>query len=79
MCIRDRNYLDYYKKCLRLVRKGGVIAIDNVLWSGAVINSEINDNDTNAIKELNDFLAQDDRVSLSMVPIGDGLTLAFLL
>ena len=73
------NYLDYYKKCLRLVRKGGVIAIDNVLWSGAVINSEINDNDTNAIKELNDFLAQDDRVSLSMVPIGDGLTLAFLL
>ena len=73
------NYLDYYKKCLRLVRKGGVIAIDNVLWSGAVINSEINDNDTNAIRELNDFLAQDDRVSLSMVPIGDGLTLAFIL
>ena len=73
------NYLDYYKKCLRLVRKGGVIAIDNVLWSGAVINSEINDNDTNAIRELNDFLVQDDKVSLSMVPIGDGLTLAFLL
>ena len=73
------NYLDYYKKCLRLVRKGGVIAIDNVLWSGAVINSEINDDDTKAIRELNDFLAQDDRVSLSMVPIGDGLTLAFIL
>ena len=73
------NYLDYYKKCLRLVRKGGVIAIDNVLWSGAVINSEINDDDTNAIRELNDFLSQDDRVSLSMVPIGDGLTLAFIL
>ena len=51
----------------------------NVLWSGAVSNSEINDDDTNAIRELNDFLAQDDRVSLSMVPIGDGLTLAFLL
>ena len=73
------NYLDYYTKCLRLVRKGGVIAIDNVLWSGAVINSEINDDDTKAIRELNDFLAQDDRVSLSMVPIGDGLTLAFIL
>ena len=73
------NYLDYYKKCLRLVRKGGVIAIDNVLWSGAVINSEINDDDTKAIRELNDFLAQDDSVSLSMVPIGDGLTLAFIL
>ena len=73
------NYLDYYKKCLKLVRKGGVIAIDNVLWSGAVINSKINDEDTKAIRELNDFLAQDGRVSLSMVPIGDGLTLAFIL
>jgi len=73
------NYLDYYKNCLRLVRRGGVIAVDNVLWSGAVINSEINDNDTNAIRELNDFLAQDDRVSLSMIPIGDGLTLATII
>ncbi len=61
------------------MRKGGVIAIDNVLWSGAVINSEIDDDDTSAIRELNDFLAQDDRVSLSMVPIGDGFTIAFLL
>ena len=73
------NYLDYYKMCLRLVRKGGVIAIDNVLWSGAVINPKIKDDDTNAIRELNDFLARDDRVSLSMVPVGDGLTLAFIL
>ena len=73
------NYLDYYKICLKLVRKGGVIAIDNVLWSGAVINPEINDVDTVAIRELNEFLAQDERVSLSMVPTGDGLTLAFIL
>ena len=73
------NYLDYYKMSLRLVRKGGVIAIDNVLWSGAVINPKIKDDDTNAIRELNDFLARDDRVSLSMVPVGDGLTLAFIL
>jgi predicted O-methyltransferase YrrM len=73
------NYLDYYKMCLKLVRKGGVVAIDNVLWSGSVINPDINDDDTKAIRELNDFLAQDDRVSLSMVPIGDGLTLAFIL
>jgi len=73
------NYLDYYKMCLRLVRKGGVIAIDNVLWGGAVINPKIKDDDTNAIRELNDFLAQDDGVSLSMIPIGDGLTLAFIL
>jgi len=73
------NYLDYYKMCLRLVRKGGVIAIDNVLWGGDVINPKIKDDDTNAIRELNDFLAQDDGVSLSMIPIGDGLTLAFIL
>ena len=73
------NYLDYYKMCLGLVRKGGVIAIDNVLWGGAVINPKIKDDDTNAIRELNDFLAQDDGVSLSMIPIGDGLTLAFIL
>ena len=73
------NYLDYYKMCLKLVRKGGVVAIDNVLWSGAVINPDINDVDTLAIRELNEFLAQDERVSLSMVPVGDGLTLAFIM
>ena len=73
------NYLDYYKMCLKLVRKGGVVAIDNVLWSGSVINSEINDVDTVAIRELNEFLAKDERVSLSMVPVGDGLTLAYIL
>ena len=73
------NYLDYYKMCLKLVRKGGVVAIDNVLWSGSVINAEINDVDTVAIRELNEFLAKDERVSLSMVPVGDGLTLAYIL
>jgi len=73
------NYLDYYKICLKLVRKGGVIAIDNVLWSGAVIKDEINDVDTVAIRKLNDFLITDERVALSMVPVGDGLTLAFIL
>ena len=73
------NYLDYYKMCLKLVRKGGVVAIDNVLWNGSVINSEINDVDTVAIRDLNDFLAKDERVSLSMVPVGDGLTLAYIL
>ena len=73
------NYLDYYKMCLKLVRKGGVVAIDNVLWSGSVINSEINDVDTVAIRELNEFLVKDERVSLSMVPVGDGLTLAYIL
>tara|TARA_Y100000748_G_scaffold294579_1_gene285398 strand:- start:2162 stop:2824 length:663 start_codon:yes stop_codon:yes gene_type:complete len=73
------NYLDYYKMCLGLVRKGGVVAIDNVLWGGSVINPDINDVDTAAIRELNEYLVQDERVSLSMVPVGDGLTLAFIL
>ena len=73
------NYLDYYKMCLKLVRKGGVIAIDNVLWSGAVIQTDINDVDTVAIRELNYYLAHDERVALSMVPVGDGLTIAFVL
>ena len=72
------NYPAYYEKCLKLVRKGGVIAIDNVLWGGSVIDSERNDEDTKAIRKLNDFIANDKRVSLSMVPIGDGLTLAVI-
>ena len=72
------NYPAYYEKCLKLVRKGGVIAIDNVLWGGSVIDSERNDEDTKAIRKLNEFIANDKRVSLSMVPIGDGLTLAVI-
>ena len=72
------NYPAYYEKCLKLVRKGGVIAIDNVLWGGSVIDSEKNDEDTKAIRKLNEFIANDKRVSLSMVPIGDGLTLAVI-
>ena len=72
------NYPAYYKKSLKLVRKGGVIAIDNVLWGGSVIDSERNDEDTKAIRKLNEFIANDKRVSLSMVPIGDGLTLAVI-
>ena len=72
------NYPAYYEKCLQLLRKGGVIAIDNVLWGGSVIDSKRNDEDTKAIRELNDFIRNDRRVSISMVPIGDGLTLAFI-
>ena len=72
------NYPTYYEKCLKLARKGGLIAIDNVLWGGSVIDSERNDEDTKAIRKLNEFIANDKRVSLSMVPIGDGLTLAVI-
>ena len=73
------NYLAYYEKCLELVRKGGLIAIDNVLWGGSVIDQEKQDGDTMAIRELNDFMSKDSRVSMSMIPIGDGLTLAVVL
>ena len=54
------------------------MAIDNVLWGGSVIDSKRNDEDTKAIRELNNFIRNDKRVSISMVPIGDGLTLAFI-
>jgi len=69
------NYKNYYERCLQLIRPGGVIAIDNVLWSGAVADESDNSEDTVAIRELNDFIHHDARVELSMLPIGDGLTL----
>ena len=70
------NYGNYYDRALQLVRTGGLIAIDNVLWSGAVADPKDNDEDTKAIRALNEKLRNDERVTLSLVPIGDGLTLA---
>ena len=70
------NYLAYYELCLDLVRPRGIIAIDNVLWGGSVIDPKKMDDDTKAIRELNNFIAADERVNISMLPIGDGLTLA---
>jgi len=70
------NYDNYYEQCLELIRPGGLIAIDNVLWSGKVADTEIQDNQTNKIRALNHKLHQDSRISLSLVPIADGLTLA---
>lgn len=70
------NYRNYYERCLKLVRKGGLIAIDNVLWNGAVADKRKQDADTRAIRALNARLKNDRRVSLSLVPIGDGMTLA---
>jgi predicted O-methyltransferase YrrM len=70
------NYVGYYERCLKLVRAGGLIAVDNVLWGGEVANPAVDDKDTRAIRALNDQLKSDKRVSVSMVPIGDGLTLA---
>ena len=71
-----QNMLNYYEYCLQLIRPGGLIMIDNVLWGGSVADSDKNDDDTNAIRATNQFVFQDDRVDISLVPIGDGLTLA---
>ena len=70
------NYIRYYEYCLKLVRPGGIIAIDNVLWNGEVINPENQNENTNIIRELNKRIAEDKRVSMCMMPMGDGLTLA---
>ena len=70
------NYDAYYEASLELVRPGGLIAIDNVLWSGAVADSKRQDADTKALRALNLKLHDDERIDLSMLPIGDGLTLA---
>jgi caffeoyl-CoA O-methyltransferase len=70
------NYDAYYERALKLVRRGGLIAIDNVLWSGSVINPAKRDADTTAIRALNTKLLKDERIDLSLLPIGDGLTLA---
>ena len=70
------GYDGYYERLLRLVRPGGLIALDNTLWSGKVIDPDADDKDTRAIRALNAKLADDDRVSLSLLPIADGVTLA---
>jgi predicted O-methyltransferase YrrM len=69
------GYADYYELGLKLVRPGGVIAFDNVLWGGSVADPADEEADTLALRALNRKLHEDIRVDLSMVPIGDGLTL----
>ena len=70
------NYDAYYEYALKLLRPGGLAAIDNVLWNGSVIDPEKDDADTQAIRALNSKLHDDGRVTLSLLPLGDGLTLA---
>jgi predicted O-methyltransferase YrrM len=70
------SYDAYYERALRLLRSGGLIAIDNVLWSGRVADPSETDEDTNAIRALNAKIAADERVDVVMVPIADGVTLA---
>jgi predicted O-methyltransferase YrrM len=70
------NYANYYDRALKLLRPGGLIAIDNVLWGGSVAKPDANDEDTKAIRALNEQVRSDERVTLALAPIGDGLTLA---
>lgn len=70
------GYEAYYEQLLQLLRPGGLIAIDNTLWSGRVADDKDQDADTVALRRLNDKLHRDERIDLSLVPIGDGLTLA---
>jgi caffeoyl-CoA O-methyltransferase len=70
------NYDAYYEGALKLLRKGGLIAIDNVLWGGRVADPKRKDADTTAIRKLNAKILKDKRVTASLLPIGDGLTLA---
>jgi caffeoyl-CoA O-methyltransferase len=70
------NYLAYYERCLQLLRRGGLIAIDNTLWSGDVANPDNQESDTASLRRFNEALHRDERIDLAMLPVGDGLTLA---
>jgi caffeoyl-CoA O-methyltransferase len=70
------NYANYYERALVLLRPGGLIGVDNVLWYGRVIDASFDDPDTRAIRAFNAQLKDDDRVWMSMLPVRDGLTLA---
>lgn len=70
------GYDGYYERLLRLVRRGGLIALDNTLWSGKVLNKDADDEDTRALQALNVKLADDERITLCLLPVADGVTLA---
>jgi predicted O-methyltransferase YrrM len=71
------NYAAYYDRCFQLIRQGGLILVDNVLWYGRVIDPAMDaDKRTQAIKQINQQIYHDDRVQISLIPIGDGLTIA---
>jgi predicted O-methyltransferase YrrM len=70
------DYDAYYERCLNLVRRGGIVLIDNVLWGGSVANLADKDADTQAIRALNAKLEADERVDLALFAVGDGMTCA---
>jgi predicted O-methyltransferase YrrM len=73
---RKTEYPDYHERVIQLLRPGGLAAYDNVLWSGRVADASVDDADTRGLRRLNDRLAADERVSIAMLPIADGVTLA---
>jgi predicted O-methyltransferase YrrM len=70
------NYLEYYQHCMDLIRPGGLVLVDNVLWDGCVADPSQTDEDTEGIRNLNRHLHQDQNVDISLLPIGDGLSIA---
>jgi len=70
------SYLAYYERLMNLVRPGGLICVDNTLWGGEVANPANREQETVALREFNDVLLADPRIDLSLLPLGDGLTLA---
>lgn len=70
------NYEEYYELCLQLIRSGGIIMIDNILWLGKVTDLEVQDRETQAIRAFNKKLHSDERIMLSLIPIADGISLA---
>jgi predicted O-methyltransferase YrrM len=70
------NYIAYYERCLKLLRAGGLLAVDNTLWSGRVADPKVTDADTSAIRAFNEHVRRDGRVDFCLVPIADGVTLA---
>ncbi len=71
-----QNQWMYFEYCLELLRPGGVILVDNVLWNGSVIDIADESADTNAIRQFNQKIYQDERIEISMIPVADGITLA---
>jgi predicted O-methyltransferase YrrM len=71
-----KSYPAYYERCLTLLRAGGLVAVDNTLWSGAVLDTADHSADTVAIRAFNDAVARDERVDVALLTVGDGLTLA---
>ena len=69
------NYATYYEEILKRMRPGGLVLLDNVLWSGRILDESVQDDDTQALRKLNDFIAKDTRVEAVMLAVADGLTI----